>query len=37
MPLASHHSIHQICACAHLFETLVYSIYTISSIFDDNT
>jgi len=37
MPLAGHYSIHQIWACAHLFGTPVYSIYTISSIFDDNT
>ena len=37
MPLAGHHSIHQIWACAHLFGTLIYSICKISSIFDGNT
>ena len=37
MPLAGHHSIHQIWACAHLFGTLIYSICKISSIFNGNT
>ena len=37
MPLAGHHSIHQIWACAHLFGTLILSICIVSSIFDGNT
>jgi len=37
MPLAGHHSINQIWACAHLFGTLIYSICKISSIFYGNT
>jgi len=35
-PLAGHHSINQIWARAHLFGTLIYSIYKISFIFDGN-
>jgi len=36
-PLAGYHPIHQVWACAHLFGTLIYSIFIISSVFDGNT